>query len=1020
LPVEFRVLGEVQAWHDGCRVPLGQPQARLLLALLLLEPNRLVPVDRLIDMMWGTDPPATARGGLHNRVAGLRAALAVGGVRIVTRRPGYVLEIDPEQVDAHVFTEQVAVARRVEDPGARASGLGRALALWRGPIMVDVIDLVDDTARSGLAAGFGELRLAAVEERAEALLECGGHDRMIDELIVAAEQNPTRERLIGALMVALARAGRLGESLALFRRTRERLDVDLGLRPGRDLSDLHDDLLRDEPTTARYRPPQIPVSDAEPVAATAEIMPRARPAQLPLVSRGFSGRVAELDRLNAMVAADADADTVTVVVISGMGGVGKTALALFWAHRIAERYRDGQIFLDLRGHSEDDPIPPVEALAAMLQALGLTPEQIPADLTAAVGLFRTTVADRQLLILLDNAHSADQIRPLLPGGGGCLVVITSRHRLGDMRVHHGAWAMDLDALGSAAAEHLLTELLARTQREPALITEIAELCAYLPLALRIVAARLGEQPERGIAWLRDELAGDDRLAVLRIDGDGVAVRAAFDLSYRLLPADTRHLFNHLGLLPVAEFSVGAVAALAGRTITEIRRGLGDLTAAHMVRIRADGRYDIHDLIQTYAQSLAVDLPDRTAAYDRLYTWFFRGASAAAELLYPRLSESPRTDPQRWLSTSGPDPPDTGTAQRWLDEEFTALAAAIRRGARNGQAEATIEIAYALRGYLLTHATLADWLPITEAAMNAAHTLGDTRSEAAAHSHAGIAYAFRDVYQQAVRHLERARDLAEHAGWTHGVLIAEQNLGVVYLMIGELALAHALIVRVIEALTRSSEEAQVIGAMLNLGQLLIDMGRPAEAIEVITQAFDRADRYAVSWASSPVPFDTLGLAYHHTGQHQLARKHLSNSVRLARSIGDRSTEAVALAHLAIVASDQGHAAEASDLVQQAISSAALCGRASIEVSTLNAAAVLHIRAGRTAEGINAATRAYDLARTVGVRESEIAALINLALAHRVSGEVHVVAKLAEQAKGQAEASGFAGRARQAADILAGLG
>lgn len=534
------------------------------------------------------------------------------------------------------------------------------------------------------------------------------------------------------------------------------------------------------------------------------------------------------------------------------------------------------------------------------------------------------------------------------------------------------------------------------------------------MALRIAAARLAEQPERGSAWLRDELAGDDRLGALQIDGDeGVAVRAAFDLSYRSVPRDIQRLFTLLGLFPGTDFGVDAVAALAGLPRFAARRALGHLATVHMIRARSDGRYDFHDLIREYARALAADCEQRDVARDRLYTWYTVGADKAARILHPHFLTLSQGPPQQ---AGDPDLPDSTAARTWLDNEFAGLVAAIRHGVHDGQAEASTRLADALRGYLVDRATLCDWLAITDAAMAAARAVGDLRAEVAAHMHAATAYGLRDDYQRSIHHLKLAIELAQRVGWTMCATMAQANLAGVHLRTGEIALAHRVILQAKDTFGRLGDQGQVTSAMLNLGVILVEMGRPTEAVETLTEVFARADEFTTSsrWASS---LETYGLALYQSGQRQLARERFTQSLEHARQLGNHALETQALTHLAHAASDEGRCDEAWDLADQAATSARVCGQPRIEAVTLNLTAFLHIREGDGAAAIVAAARAYELASGVGARRPEIEALINLASGHHLVGEHGIGAESARRAYEVAAKCGYEGLVRQAAEILA---
>ncbi|HEY1485018.1 MAG TPA: tetratricopeptide repeat protein [Micromonosporaceae bacterium] len=577
--------------------------------------------------------------------------------------------------------------------------------------------------------------------------------------------------------------------------------------------------------------------------------------------------------------------------------------------------------------------------------------------------------------------------------------------------------MHLEPLRPAEAEQLLAGLLGHAAGiELDAISDIARLCAYLPLALRIAAARLTEQPERGIVWLRDELAGDDRLGALEMQGvSGIAVRAAFDLSYRRLAPETQRLFVLLGLIPGADFSVEGVAALADIPVSDARRELATLAGAHLIRARRDRRYDFHDLIREYAQTLAADFDERDAAYDRLYAWMCACVEAAAQRLYPSIARLPQWIPHGSTIEINLDLSDNDHATKWLDHELSGLIAAIRDGERNRHGDAVIHLASALRGHLIGHATLPEWLAIGEAALSAASHAGDLRAEAAAQINIAIAHASRDDYPRAIEHLESARFLSKRSGWLAGELTSSGNLGKIYWRIGEIASAHAAYRHVIQ--TSHTQGLPVVTATMiaNIAELLVYMDRPVESLERTAEAIAIFDRFGgpINLADA---YDNYAVAYQQVGDYERAEFYATKAVSIFQQTGDLTSEAVVLAHLSTITNDQGRRGDAWALANRAVAVARDVGQDRVEALTLNAAAALHIADADGESARRMASRACTLAVRVGARRVEIEALINLACAHRLLGEFETSAELAKRAYDIAEPLGFVGLARTAAALL----
>src|SRR6266511_4159105 len=490
----------MEAYHNGVPVDLGRRRGeRCLLGLLLLEAGRVLPVDRLAALLWDDEPPDHARATLQTHVSRLRARLDPGrqgryGVRLVSRGDGYLVETDPDRVDVHRFRRLVDAARRLPEPVDRAAGLRRALALWRGAPLADV---ASERLRDRVCSGLMEERLAALETCVEAELAAGAHHALLPELTDLVAEHPHRQRLAGALMLALHRAGRQPDALAAYHRVRARLADELGLDPGPQLRRLHESILRDDapaetPAPAETSPP------AEPLVP--------HPAQLPAEPAYFTGRDEQIAQLDRMIETDARAPTVAISALSGAGGVGKTALAVHWAHRVRDRFPDGQLYVDLQGYAPAEPARPQDVLARFLRALGVPGDRVPADPDEAAGLYRTMLADKRMLVVLDNAHTADQVRPLLPGSRSCLAVVTSRDRLSGLVAIEGAQRVSLDGLTADEAVALLGRVIGagRLDAEPDAVAALVDACGRLPLALRIAGANLAEQSDPSVARFATE------------------------------------------------------------------------------------------------------------------------------------------------------------------------------------------------------------------------------------------------------------------------------------------------------------------------------------------------------------------------------------------------------------------------------------------------------------------------------------------------------------------------------------
>ncbi|MEV7941820.1 BTAD domain-containing putative transcriptional regulator [Kitasatospora sp. NPDC088264] len=660
--MEFRILGSLEVWTgDGRRVPSEGSRQERLLAALLLNADISVPVARLVDAVWDERPPATATRQVRNLAGVLRRRFAEADPDappvLLTDGRGYRITLTGHRLDARAFTDRLALARREAAAGrspAAVDGLREALALWRGPALDGLA--VDADAPGAVA--LDELRLTAWEECLDLELALGRHRAAVPELTALVVDHPLRERFTGQLMRALHGSGRAPEGLTAYRRFAERLADELGLDPGPELRALHLELLATEPVRPEAAPTAAAPVATPPVAAPPMAAPPAAappveappPAQLPPALPTFVGRGTELRVLDSLLTTPATGATgaaVPVCALSGPAGVGKTTLAVDWAHRARDRFPDGQLYADLHGYSVAAPLDPHTVLARFLRALGVPGDRIPAAPDEAAALYRSLLADRRLLVVLDNARDAEQVRPLLPGAPDCRTVVTSRTRLDGLTARNGARPLVLDVLPAHQALRLLARIAGehRTRAEPHAAAELTAACGRLPLALAITASRLAAFPGRSLADHAAELLdAEHRLSALQIDGDATsAVRAAFDLSYRSLPAEARSLLRLLALAPAVGVSSGAAAALTDTPTAAVRPVLDHLATAHLLTHEDRHRYRLNDLLRLYAAercTAETGTAERRAALERLSSWYLHHADSPTPPPSPPAADHP--------------------------------------------------------------------------------------------------------------------------------------------------------------------------------------------------------------------------------------------------------------------------------------------------------------------------------------------------------------------------------------------
>jgi DNA-binding SARP family transcriptional activator len=598
--LEIRLLGPVELLHDEVAVELGRRQERCVLGLLALEPGRVVPADRLIELLWGTTPPPSARAALQSHIARLRSRLATERPLILTKGAGYLVDIEPDCVDVHRFVSALDEAQRDPSPVSRSPKLSSALALWRGPLLAGA---ADDDLRARLNVGLQEQFLLAHELFAEAELANGRHHHLLATLPELLDRHPGRERLALLLMHARYRDHDVAGAMTTFDFVRRHLADELGLDPGPELVEVLRALLnREEPPSPRDRFPA-----AAPVVQPSVPIPR----QLPPDVLGFAGREAELRRLEEILVQSAaqQPTAVTISTLAGTAGVGKTTLAVHWAHKLADRYPDGALYVNLRGFDASGSATSTdEAVRGFLDALGVPPHQIPASLSARTGLYRSLLDGRRVLVVLDNARDADHVRPLLPGSAGCLAIVTSRYQLYSLVTAEGALPLTVGLLSPYDARQVLARRIgqARIAAEPEAVQDILARCSGLPLALALVAARASAHPDTPLAHLSAELNRVPRpLDAFSSDDASTDARAVFSWSYAAVSLPAAALFRALGLHPNAPIAGVAAASLIGGDLAATHVLLSELERAHLVMRAAPDRYGMHDLLHAYARELAL-------------------------------------------------------------------------------------------------------------------------------------------------------------------------------------------------------------------------------------------------------------------------------------------------------------------------------------------------------------------------------------------------------------------------------
>ncbi|WP_109508837.1 AfsR/SARP family transcriptional regulator [Nocardioides speluncae] len=895
--LEVRLLGRVEAIVDGEPVELPGRRPRALLAVLALSAGESVPAESLYERVWGHDQAGDVRASLYTCVSRLRRAL--GDDAIGTESGRYQLRVEPERVDAVHFGRLLDRAgRRGTDPEPL---LREALGLWLGEPFGG--EPLSDWLAEHESRRLTERWLAAVQQRTDFDLAAGRHGELVAELEQLTAAYPLREPLWARYLLALDGSGRPADALAAYERVRVRLVDELGIDPSPELQSLYAGLLRGERLTVTAAGPALAV-----------------PRQLPPDAGTVTGRgdaLTELDGLLDKLPDEASRSQVVLGVLHGMGGVGKTTVAVHWAHRVSDRFPDGQLFVNLRGYGPGEPMEPAAALDLLLRGIGVPGYRIPGGVDARAGLWRSSVSAKRVLVLLDNARDAEQVRPLLPGAG-CMVLVTSRAQLGGLAARDGAHRVRLDVLPEREATSLLRSRLVTDSVDESAVAELAALCGRLPLALTVAAERANQYADRPLAELTAELRDErQRLDAFADPDDALAdVRAVLSWSVDALDADTARLFRLLGLAPGADISVDAVAALAGEPPAVARRLLHRLTDANLATATAEGRFQIHDLVRAYAAE-AVKLEPagvQREALRRFYQWCLRTATNAERVFSPHMSILHPDD-------EVPGVPDTdfGSDQAavvaWFDEE-TDFLLAIAEAAVQSHPWVTVGIAHALWDEIRWNRPWEEALDLHHLATHAAQTLGSDLAEARTLNTLGLAYLGGQAPDEAVNAFEQALALFEkltEVAWQSRVL---NNLGMASGDCGQPMAALDYYRRALALKLQLGDLRGEANVRNNLAYDLTDLSLHDSAIAEARQAV-ALYRHAGSPIDQAKGLDTVGAALLASGDGQAALDCFVEALELGRDRILARPHAIILTNLARSQRAVGRTAEARFTLRSAI-------------------------------------------------------------------------------------------------------
>ena len=982
--MEFRVLGPIELWSAGQQRDLGSTRLRCVLAILVLTPGTLVPTGVLIDRVWDTEPPPKARESLSVYITRLRASLrqAVGdSVRLTGRDNGYELHVDPDTIDLHHFRHLRRQADTLAADGAwdeATSLLREADSLWHGQAFAGIRGDWVARMRDSLA----EERRAAAVKRIECELELGRHADLVGELRDLLAQYPLDEAFIAHQMTALYGSGRPGEALSLYRDIRASLIEELGTEPGPLLSELHQRILRHDPALA-LRPPSRPAGRL------------ARPDTLPPETAEFVGRSEELGLLGQ------HGDTPQIRVIEGMAGVGKTALALRAARTISDQYPDGTYYLNLHSHDPGHPsLDADEALRRLLRMLTAPATPIPDAFSECAALLRAQLSRRRAIVILDDAGQDDQIRPLLPEAGQCLILITTR---GTFPGLEGARALTLDALPVDDAVTLLRRIAGHsTDQDEGQAAMAVRLCGRLPLAIQLAAGRLAQDYPPRLGELVEELSQSPA----RSEGTGAAspeVLSAFDLAYRALEPGQQRFFRRLGMSPCAQLSLGAAAALGGGTLADTQQALAALVDHHLLARAPAGQYRFHDLIRGYAATRATQedsRADQRQAVGRLLDYYLRTAAQADQVLHPfrQRATGPAPSPATGLALSTRD-----DATGWLESEWRNVLQAAQHAARHEWKGKCADLTHTLAGFMDIRAYWGEAIAAHTVALQASRdlddparvaraalelsevrqqtggyetalvlaedaaaiyrSLGDRRGEADALDQAGLAHQRAGRSREALAYFDEARSLYRRTADTRGVATTLSHSGIASWWLGRYPDATEQLHQALSLYGDVGDRRGQAKTLNNLARIQLSLGYHRDALEGYQTALGIFGEIGGAQGQAVV-YHNIGAVHQYKGSYEDALTAYGRALAFYHDIGDLPNEASVLNDIGAVYQSAERYDEALIFHERAQSIAGEIGNLPQQVTALRGIAGVSRGAGRYAEAFDDYHTALRLAREIG--------------------------------------------------------
>jgi tetratricopeptide (TPR) repeat protein len=997
--MEFRTLGPVELWSAGQRKDLGPARGQCILAILLLAPRTIVPVESLIDRLWDTRPPPKARESLLVYIARLRASLrqAVGDrVQLVSRARGYALEVDPEAIDVHRFRRlrrQAGALAASGDHDHAAALLREADRLWRGQALAGLSG--DWVAR--IRQGLEEERRAATLERVGCELELGRHADLIGELRQLLAQYPLDETLVAHQMTALYGSGRPADALGLYRETRGRLVAEQGAEPGPMLSELHQRILGGDPELTMRPPAQHPSRTAP-------------PDTLPPETAEFVGRHEQLALLTGE-----HGNTPEIAIIEGMPGVGKTALAVRAARLVSEQYPEGTLYLHLHSHDPGSPaLGPAEALQRLLQMLSVPAAQIPDTIGERSALWRDQLSRRRAVVILDDAAGHDQIRPLLPVTGRCLILITTRRRLPD---YPGSRTLTLEVLPVDQAVTLFRQIAGQGRTDDAdQVAAAVGQCGRLPLAIQLTASRIAQDGSLSLDGLIEELSQFSA----RLGGTGAVspeVMAAFDLSYGALEPDHQRFFRRLGVSPCAYLSLPAAAALDGCTLAEAEKALVTLLECHLLARAPGGQFRFHDLIRDYAAVRAArDDPEteQRQALGRLLDYYLHTADRADRVLHPFRRRTPVQVAR--VPAAGPALGTQEDAAEWLKSEWQNILQAARCAGRREWKQKSADLIHVLAEFVelttywdeaiaahtlalqaardladparIAQASLAlsaalqqtgrheTALPRAEEAATIYRQLGDRGGEADALDQMGLAHQRTARSREALAYFREAWILYRAIEDPHGVAAALSHSGIACWHLGRYAEAQAHMREALSLCRGAGDRRGEAAVLNNLGRVHLANGRHRDALDAYQKSLQIFGEIGGA-QNQAIVHHNIGNVHHYKGSREEALAAFRRALAIYRDIGDLPDEADVLNDIGAIYQSAACYDEALIHHQKARLIAEKIGNLSQQLISIRRIADIHRESHRYGDALDDYHAALRLAREIGDLYEEGKALEGIA-------------------------------------------